>query len=160
MRTVRLDGDGLTIATVVVVAKCWQHPEAAEVKLASKAVKRVSACREAVERLVARGEVLYGITTGFGAFKDRLIPVDQVRRLQRNILMSHAAGVGEPVSQATVRAIVLIRANTLAKGYSGIRLKTLRALLGLLNGELGGWDGGSLQHNITAILQEGKAGSN
>jgi len=133
MKTVTLDGENLTIAEVVMVASCWQHPIAVRVELTSQAVKRVCACREAVERLVTRGEVVYGITTGIGAFKDRLIPAGQVRQLQHNILMSHAVGVGKPLSEATVRAMMLIRANTLAKGYSGIRLETLQALVDLLN---------------------------
>ncbi len=133
MKTVVLDGESLTIADVTMVADCWQQPEAVHVELAPKAIERVRACREAVEGLVACGEVVYGITTGFGAFKDRLISASQVAQLQRNILMSHAVGVGAPLSEATVRAMMLIRANTLAKGYSGIRLETLQTLLNLLN---------------------------
>jgi len=133
MKTVTLDGESLPIAEVVMVADCWQNPETVQVKLAPRAVKRIRACREAVERLVARREVIYGITTGFGAFKDRVIPANEAAQLQRNILMSHAVGVGKPLPEATVRAMMLIRANTLAKGYSGIRLETMQALLALLN---------------------------
>jgi histidine ammonia-lyase len=77
--------------------------------------------------------VVYGITTGFGAFKDRLISAAQVEQLQRNILVSHAVGVGEALDQPTTRALMLIRANTLAKGHSGIRAETLRLLVELLN---------------------------
>jgi histidine ammonia-lyase len=133
MRTVALDGESLTIATVVAVANGWQCPENVQVQLADKAVERVRACREVVERLVARREIVYGVTTGFGAFKDRFITADQAAQLQRNLLMSHAVGVGQPLPEAVVRAMMLIRANTLAKGYSGIRLETLQALLDLLN---------------------------
>jgi histidine ammonia-lyase len=86
-----------------------------------------------VERLVARKEIVYGITTGFGAFKDRLIAPDETAQLQKNLLMSHAVGVGPALPEATVRAMMVIRANTLAKGYSGVRLETLQALLALLN---------------------------
>ena len=92
----------------------------------------MQAARAAVEQFVAEGRIIYGITTGFGAFKDRVIPPDQVRELQRNIVMSHAVGVGEPLERAVVRAMMLIRANTLAKGHSGIRLATLRLLLDML----------------------------
>nr|MBC7245711.1 histidine ammonia-lyase [Chloroflexota bacterium] len=133
MQTVTLDGEGLTIDTVVRVADAWQQPEAIRVELAPEAMERVRACREAVERLITRQEVVYGITTGFGAFKDRTIAAHQVAQLQRNLLMSHTVGVGAPLPEATVRAMMVIRANTLAKGYSGIRLETLQALLDLLN---------------------------
>jgi len=133
MRTVALDGENLTIAAVVMVADSWQHPEAVQVKLDPHAEERVRACRKAVERLVARNEIVYGITTGLGAFKDRFITADEATQLQRNLLMSHAVGMGQPLPEATVRAMMLIRANTLAKGYSGIRLETLQALLDLLN---------------------------
>jgi histidine ammonia-lyase len=85
-----------------------------------------------VERFLAEGRIVYGITTGFGAFKDRLIPPDQVAQLQRNIVMSHATGVGLPFETAVVRAMMLIRANTLAKGHSGIRQETLDLLLMML----------------------------
>ena len=83
-------------------------------------------------RFLAEGRVVYGITTGFGAFKDKLIPPDQVAQLQRNIVMSHAGGVGPPFETPVVRAMMLIRANTLAKGYSGIRQETLDLLLHMI----------------------------
>jgi len=86
-----------------------------------------------VQQLLATGRIAYGITTGFGAFKDRLIEPEQVEQLQHNILVSHAVGVGEPYDRSTTRAVMLIRANTLARGYSGIRLDTLQLLLALLN---------------------------
>ena len=81
---------------------------------------------------MAEGRIIYGITTGFGAFKDQLIPPDQVRDLQRNIVMSHAVGVGAPFETPVVRAMMLIRANTLAKGHSGIRPEVLGLLLRML----------------------------
>jgi len=133
MQKVILDGESLTIETVVEVARAWQHPETVQIELAPAAVERVHAGRELVERLVAGQEVVYGVTTGFGAFKDRVIAAGQTAQLQRNLLMSHTVGVGPPLPEATVRAMMLIRANTLAKGYSGIRLETLQALLDLLN---------------------------
>jgi histidine ammonia-lyase len=128
-----LDGESLTITNVVSTAAAWQSPESVRVELALRAVERVRACRDAVERLLARRQIVYGVTTGFGAFKDRFITAEQAAQLQRNLLMSHAVGVGPTLSQQTVRAMMLIRANTLAKGYSGIRLQTLEALLELLN---------------------------
>ena len=133
MRIVALDGESLSMDGVVEVADAWEHPETVHVELTPQATQRVRSCREAVEHIVARGEVAYGITTGFGAFKDRVISADQTAQLQRNLLLSHAVGVGLPLPEATVRALMLVRANTLAKGYSGIRLETLQALLDLLN---------------------------
>ncbi|MCV4615675.1 aromatic amino acid lyase, partial [Escherichia coli] len=74
-----------------------------------------------------------GITTGFGAFKDKIISPEEVEQLQRNIVLSHAVGVGPEFDDPTVRAIMLIRANTLARGFSGIRRETLELILELLN---------------------------
>jgi histidine ammonia-lyase len=129
-----LDGQSLTINQVVAVAN--GEPGQPEVLLSDAAKTRVTRAAQAVSELLARGEVAYGITTGFGAFKDRLIPPDQVEILQRNILYSHAVGVGQPFDRPTTRAIMLIRANTLARGHSGIRLETLQLLLDMLNAGL------------------------
>lgn len=126
----QLDGESLTIEDVVRVARA--SADEVSVRLTPAAEQKAQAARAAVEQFVTEGRIVYGITTGFGAFKDRLIPPDQVRELQRNIVMSHAVGVGEPLDTAVVRAMMLIRANTLAKGHSGIRLATLRLLLDML----------------------------
>ena len=120
------------IATADQVITVAQHPEIT-VRLAANAIPAIQASAQAVDRLLAKGEVAYGINTGFGAFKDRLIPLNEVEKLQENILLSHAVGVGEPLPASTVRAMMLIRANTLARGYSGVRLETLQFLLALLN---------------------------
>src|SRR5262249_31779716 len=114
MPEVTIDGSGLTLDAMAAVAQATET----RVVVAPAAEEAVRASRAAVEALLARGEVVYGITTGFGAFKNRLIAPDQEEALQRNILRSHAAGVGEPLSQEAVRAMMLVRANTLAKGYS------------------------------------------
>jgi histidine ammonia-lyase len=127
-----LAGESLTFEQVLAVA--YGRPGAPRVLLAPEARGRVARAAEAVQRLLARGEVAYGITTGFGAFKDRLIPPEQVEQLQHNILASHSVGVGEPYDGPTTRAIMLIRANTLARGHSGLRPATLDLLLGMLNG--------------------------
>ena len=130
MQTLELDGESLTIDNVVAVARA--KPGALTLRLTPGARHKVLRAREAVERIVARGDVVYGITTGFGAFKDKVIPLEQVRQLQRNIVMSHAVGVGKPFSTDVVRAMMLVRANTLAKGHSGIRLETMETLLAML----------------------------
>jgi histidine ammonia-lyase len=129
--TIILDGASLSMAQVLTVA--MGQPGHPRVKLSKAAQQRVTRAADAVQHLIANGTVAYGITTGFGAFKDRIISADQTEQLQRNILMSHAVGVGEPFDVPATRAIMLIRANTLARGHSGIRLSTLQRLLDMLN---------------------------
>lgn len=124
-----LDGESLTIEDVIAVA----HQPEISVSISENAWKRVRRAAQAVQDFVARGQIVYGITTGFGAFKDRIISKEQVEQLQRNILVSHAVGVGDLLDQPTTRAMMLIRANTLAKGHSGIREETLRTLVEMLN---------------------------
>jgi histidine ammonia-lyase len=131
MDTIFLDGAQLTIDQVIAVA--YGAPGAPEIRLTADASQRVTRAAQAVQQLIDDGVVAYGITTGFGAFKDRIIPAEEVAQLQRNIVMSHAVGVGAPFDRATTRAILLIRANTLARGHSGVRLATLELLLELLN---------------------------
>lgn len=131
MQEIILDGSSLTIEQVVAVA--YGQPGLPEVNLSDAAKRAVDRCAAAVQTLIARGDIAYGITTGFGAFKDRVISPADVEQLQHNIIVSHAVGVGDPFDIPTTRAIMLIRANTLARGYSGIRQSTLQALLDLLN---------------------------
>lgn len=126
-----LDGEHLTLEQLVEVAN--SEPGQPAVVLADEARAKVERAAQAVKTMLREGRVAYGITTGFGAFKDRVIPLDQVEQLQRNILVSHAVGVGDPFDRITTRAIMLIRANTLARGFSGIRLATLQLLLDMLN---------------------------
>jgi histidine ammonia-lyase len=129
--TILLDGASLTFEQVRAVAH--GAPGAPRVALSDAARAQVRRAADGVQRLLAEGRIAYGITTGFGAFKDRVIPPDQVEQLQRNILVSHAVGMGRPYDIATTRAIMLIRANTLARGNSGVRVETLEFLLELLN---------------------------
>lgn len=131
MESVVLDGELLTIEQVMMVA--YGQPGEPHISLSETAQARVTRSAAAVQELLDRGEIAYGITTGFGAFKNRLISRDDVEQLQRNILISHAVGVGDPYDIPTTRAIMLIRANTLARGYSGIRLGTLQRLIDMLN---------------------------
>ena len=129
--TIRLDGASLTFEQVLAVA--LGAPGRPRVALADAARVQVQRAADGVQRLLREGRIAYGITTGFGAFKDRVIPPEQVEQLQRNILVSHAVGVGRPFDIPTTRAIMLIRANTLARGNSGVRPETLDLLLELLN---------------------------
>jgi len=133
MTNVILDGENLSIHQVASLAHAPEEGREVRVSLSDEAWRKVARAEEAVRSILDRGEVVYGVTTGFGAFKDRIIPLDQVEQLQRNILMSHAVGVGPLLDPPTTRAMMAIRANTLAKGHSGIRTGTLRLLLEMLN---------------------------
>ncbi|MEN8098139.1 MAG: histidine ammonia-lyase [Chloroflexota bacterium] len=129
MDQVVLDGENLTLEQVTAVA--YRHD--LQVVISEDAREKVRRAAEAVQTLLDRGEITYGITTGFGAFKDKRIPLDQVEQLQRNIIMSHAVGVGPILDVPTTRAMMLIRANTLVKGHSGIREQTVDLLIEMLN---------------------------
>jgi histidine ammonia-lyase len=129
--TMILDGASLNFAQVLAVS--YGKAGAPRVALSDAAKKQVQRAADGVQRLLREHRVAYGITTGFGAFKDRVIPEDQVEQLQRNIIVSHAVGMGDPYDVPTTRAIMLIRANTLARGNSGVRLATLELLLEMLN---------------------------
>ena len=123
-----VSGDPLSIDEVVAVARgarrCRPGPDLE---------KRMAPAREVVERAVGRDEVVYGITTGFGALASTRIDPTETRQLQINLLRSHAAGVGDPVPDAVVRAMLLLRARTLAQGHSGVRPVVVRRLLEMLD---------------------------
>jgi histidine ammonia-lyase len=166
MDEIVLDGENLTFEQVIRVA--YGKPNAPRVSLAESAIVKVRQAADAVQKLLRRGEVAYGITTGFGALKDKIIPLEEVETLQKNIVISHAVGVGNPFDTPTVRAIMLIRANTLARGFSGIRPETLQLLIEFLNrgihpivpekGSLGAsGDLAPLAHIACVLIGEGKA---
>lgn len=123
-----LDGSSLTLDAVSRVANGDDR-----VSLGDSARTRVAASRAVVDNHAARGTAVYGVNTGFGALADVAIPSHQLAALQLNLLRSHAAGVGEPLPTPAVRALMLLRANVLAKGFSGVRPETLDALIALLN---------------------------
>lgn len=131
MEKIFLDGKNLSIGQVLAVA--YGEPGNPVVQLSRDALDNVRRSAEAVQTLLDRGEIAYGITTGFGAFKDKIISPEEAGKLQMNIVKSHAVGVGEPFDLPTTRAIMLIRANTLARGFSGIRPETLQLLIELIN---------------------------
>ncbi len=122
-----LTGAGLTIADVEAVAR---HGRTAT--LDDDARARMQESRDLIEGLVAAGEVVYGVTTGFGALATRFIDPADATRLQENLLMSHAAGVGAPLDTEIVRAMLVLRANTLALGHSGCRPLLVDHLLDFL----------------------------
>lgn len=157
-----INGKDLKVDDVVAVA------QGKPVQLDENVLPQIERSRRAVADLVARGETAYGITTGFGHFKDRLISPDQTKQLQLNLVRSHAVGVGPPLPQKVVRAMLLVRANTLALGYSGVRPVVIRRLLEMLNcglhpripaqGSLGAsGDLAPLAHLALVLVGEGEA---
>jgi histidine ammonia-lyase len=125
---VELDGESLNVVEVIAVARL-RRP----VVLTERARHRVGCCRHMIDILLERGEKVYGLTTGFGKLRDVSIASKDVQRLQINLIRSHACGVGPPFDEDVVRAAMLLRANTLCRGNSGIRLETLEALVSMLN---------------------------
>ena len=111
---ITLTGDSLTLKEVEAILYKGERVEASAAALA-----RVEAGRRAVERIVDAGEVVYGITTGFGKFSDVLIKKEDVEELQLNLIHSHACGVGEPFPETVSRAMLLLRANALLKAIRG-----------------------------------------
>src|SRR5947207_15129577 len=130
LNTVYIDGQSLTVAEVHAVA------QGAPVALVSGARARVGRTRTVVEEVVRRGDVAYGVTTGFGKLSDVVIPRERLAELQQNLVRSHAAGVGRLLPEREVRAMMLLRANVIAKGYSGARAVLVDLLLGMLNARL------------------------
>jgi histidine ammonia-lyase len=128
MRTIFLDMDGMTIEDLVAVAR-----EGAVLRMSPAAEQRISDSRKLVDRWVREEKRIYGVTTGFGALSDVAISKKDTRRLQENILLSHAAGVGNPLDAQTVRAVIALRVKDFGRGHSGIRLQTARQLLDILN---------------------------
>lgn len=103
------------------------------VMMSEDAEVRVIKARETVERALDSKRIIYGLTTGFGALSDVVISKEQTKQLQRNILMSHAAGVGDFLDEETARAVLLLKINDFAKGYSGIKPETVKTLIEMLN---------------------------
>ena len=128
---VQLTGNDLTFAQLYDVAL-----HGAKVSLAPDAIERMKASRAIVERVVSSGETAYGINTGFGKLASVRISTEQVRQLQVNLVRSHACGVGAPLSEPETRAMMLLRANALAKGLSGIRPETVEVLCAMLNAKV------------------------
>jgi histidine ammonia-lyase len=160
---IQLTGHDLTIDDVEAVARADVG-----VELSETAQGQIAASRELIDRVVAERIPTYGVNTGFGRFVDVHIEQDQVTQLQLNLLRSHACGVGEPFPDEVVRAATLLRANTLAKGTSGVRLDTVQLLLALLaknvrpvvpsRGSLGAsGDLAPLAHLALVLVGEGRA---
>jgi histidine ammonia-lyase len=162
--TVVLDGERLSIASVVRAAT----DPSVRVAVGDEAWARCAASRRTIEAIVESGRPVYGVNTGFGDLARVRIPADQLARLQRNLIYSHAIGVGRPFADDVVRATLILRANTLAKGVSGVRRELLELLVGMINhdvlpvipekGSLGAsGDLAPLAHMSLVLIGEGQA---
>ena len=160
---IRLTGNELTFEQLLDVA--LRH---ANVELDASAIERMKASRAVVDKLVASGATAYGINTGFGKLASVRISPQQVQQLQINLVRSHACGVGEPLSEAETRAMMLLRANALAKGLSGIRPHVVDTLCQMLNAQVhplipsqgsvgASGDLAPLAHLAQVVIGEGRA---
>ena len=161
--TVIIDGETLSINHIVSVARDFE-----KVGFSENSKKKVIKCREFVESLVAGEKVVYGVTTGFGAFDNVFISKEQSDKLQENLILSHSAAVGPPLPEEVVRATMLLRANSLSKGHSGVRVVIIETLIHMLNkgvhpvipekGSLGAsGDLANLAHMVLVMLGKGEA---
>ena len=163
MHEIYIDGESLKINDVVKVAR-----ENAKVVISEEVKEKVRKCRQVLEKMIEENKTIYGVNTGFGALSKIKISPSDIKQLQSNLIRSHSTGVGKPLGTDVVRATMLLRANTLAKGYSGIRLETLETLVEMLNkgvhpiipakGSVGAsGDLAPLSHMILVLMGEGKA---
>ena len=106
------------------------------VQIADSARARILASRKVIDDIIARDTVVYGVNTGFGKLADVRIPRGEIGALQLNLVRSHACGIGSPLSEPEVRAMMLLRANVFALGFSGIRLEVIQLLCEMLNGRV------------------------
>ena len=158
-----LNSHALTLEQIAAVAIDGEH-----VAISPSAGPRVAASRKLIEQIVDRDEVVYGVNTGFGKLSDVRIAQDDLRQLQLNLVRSHACGIGEPLSEPEVRAMMLLRANVLALGFSGIRGEVIKLLCDMLNrrvhpvvpekGSVGAsGDLAPLAHLALGVIGEGEA---
>ena len=160
---VMLTGDDLTVEQVIAVCR-YNCP----VQISQGSFAAMKSSRDLVEKILEEGRTVYGISTGFGNFSDRLIDSDMRDKLQENLILSHAVGVGAPLSEEVVRGMLLLRANALCKGFSGIRPEVVETLVQMLNkrvhpvvpekGSLGAsGDLAPLSHMSLVVLGKGEA---
>jgi histidine ammonia-lyase len=123
-----LDGQALTLAEIEAVSL-----NGCKVTVAPAALARVAESRNLIEAILAKGQTVYGVNTGFGKLSDVRIPPEKLAQLQTNLVRSHSGGVGQPLSESEARAMLLLRANVLAKGFSGCRAALVEGLVALLN---------------------------
>lgn len=163
MKTLYVDGSSLRLMDVIEVARLGR-----KVEIEEKQIPMIEASRAFVEDAVQNKKSIYGLTTGFGKFSDVAIDKEDTEALQRNLIRSHACGVGPLLPKDVVRAIMLLRVNALCKGFSGIRLSTIQNLVSMINadvcplipekGSLGSsGDLAPLSHMVLVMMGEGEA---
>jgi len=143
MKTFLIDGNSVTVDSLWEMTHGQGH-----FKLADEAAKKVKASRDYIEARIKNGEIMYGVNTGFGAFSSVRISDDQIEQLQKNLIRSHSVGIGEPFTKVQSKAMMILRANTLARGHSGVRTEVVEKILEFLN-----------QDVIPVIPQQGSVGA-
>ena len=160
---VTINGMSLTVEQVAAVARNFEP-----VQISEDAKQKINKARAYVETKLDEKAVVYGLTTGFGKFSDKYISIEDTAQLQRNLIISHSCGMGDPLPTEAVRAAMLLRCNALCRGNSGIRLSTIETLLAMLNagvhpivpekGSLGAsGDLAPLSHMVLVMIGEGRA---
>lgn len=163
MKNIIIDGKGLGISDIGPIVR-----GNAGVKLAKGVKEKITKVQKIIKNAIDEKKVIYGITTGFGALSDVFISKDKRMQLQRNIILSHSAGVGSPLDEEDVRSIMLLRINGIARGNSGVRYHTLKTLIEMLNkgvhpvipekGSVGAsGDLAPLSHLALVLIGEGEA---
>ena len=163
MEPVALVGEALTLETIGQVAAGGRA-----VTIPAETLERLAASRRVIEEILATGQTMYGVNTGFGKLADVRIPADKLGQLQTNLVRSHACGLGEPMSVAEARGMLLLRANVLARGFSGVRPMLLELLVAMLDcgvtpviperGSVGAsGDLAPLAHLALVVIGEGEA---
>src|SRR5437879_6551143 len=158
-----LKGEQISLVQLAAVAVGGEA-----VQISPVARPRILASRKAIEQIVERDALVYGVTTGFGKLSDVRIPQSELRQLQLNLVRSHSCGIGNPLSEAEVRAMIVLRANVLSLGFSGIRCEVIQLLCEMLNrrvhpvvpekGSVGAsGDLAPLAHLALSLIGEGEA---
>ena len=140
---ISLDGHSLSLNAVISASRFDD-----KIELSPAASTAMQKSQERLQAIIAQSKPVYGLNTGFGIFADRTITRAESQQLNRNLILSHAVGTGNPLPQEVVRAAMLIRANSLAKGYSGIKTDMVKVLLDMLN-----------KHVIPVVYDKGSLGS-
>src|SRR6056297_983962 len=163
MEKIIITGKDITLESLVQVAR--HH---VLIELSSEAIQEIKESRKVVDDFVKKEETVYGITTGFGKFSDVVISEKDTAKLQENLIITHAVGMGKDFKEEVARGIMLLRVNNLAKGFSGARLKTVDTLVQMLNkgvtplipekGSLGAsGDLAPLSHMVLVMIGKGHA---
>lgn len=139
-----IDGSSLTLNDFISAV----YDKNAELILTEDSKAAINRSREVIDNWVEKGEVIYGVTTGFGEFSNVSIPREQIETLQENLIISHAAGIGNFLPEDVVRGMLILRVNAVSKGYSGIRLSTVETLIKMFNAGI-----------IPAVPEQGSVGS-